>query len=639
MVRDREPPNSTGGATGGPGLGSTQPPPKPTGTGTGAGSGTSRRGSARYPSLSIPLWRIEDDTHDTLDRSQGQNDDTQATDFDDGLDDEDREMLGGGRGNAFTNKPPTDRRNRTRTDDEVRDDARRESVLQFHPQVLTELSLRFDEDTNAAILWFCRIHEEEEEREELIADIRDKESFLEEVQKRPAAFMWHLIHALNNENTALNDKEEAERERDIAIHNNDMLTEHANEIGQQLTGLSEQLEESNRKLTNVTAVKNRYRADLVKLQTDCQKLEQQLRSRGGPATGLDDEDARYLDRQFPSSPPLPNLNLDNPGVRFGGATNLETGAPFHSDSARSHLSGGSSTGAERYRHIDTFKGSSEDRDYYKAWKTSALSYLRKNPSIHPTHTDQIEYVLTHTRGAAFNLIEHRATEGTRGGYMSVMELFEDLDRVYLSADPVGDAMSKLHSGELKMKWNEKFDTWVGRYISTVAPLVLKDYELVTNALRLMDDKFNRDTGAATAYRMGDSWNTFVSNVRHSATMNKIAFTEIGNRFSNNTQNKSGGRSGSAAGNNNSATIFPRHWGRTKPQQDAMNNLGLCFKCGVAGHRSVDKDAPCRGKAATPADRITALRATLNVAAMDASSNENNDDGTHHRIAELPNQGN
>ena len=37
--------------------------------------------------------------------------------------------------------------------------------------------------------------------------------------------------------------------------------------------------------------------------------------------------------------------------------------------------------------------------------------------------------------------------------MTVGELFDDFDKIYLPVDPKGKATAKLRSGELKMKYN------------------------------------------------------------------------------------------------------------------------------------------------------------------------------------------
>ena len=188
------------------------PPPKvnktttgSTGFGFGSGSGTDtrnrngsgrterptiRRESGRYPSLSVPLEPIvedeatQDPTQQTLGRSQ----------FDTELDDEAPEFLGASTALPRSNTSKDDR-NILETEHTRRDKQRRNSIIQLCPDVATtELSLRFDPDTNDASLWFCHVDvndldEEGEPREELIEDIRDDTALVRAIKEVPRAIL------------------------------------------------------------------------------------------------------------------------------------------------------------------------------------------------------------------------------------------------------------------------------------------------------------------------------------------------------------------------------------------------------------------------------------------------------------------
>lgn len=199
------PANTSGtGAAGGPSNGNRAAPTGgndgPISIPTSGRSGSDRKSSFRYPSLRIPLSKLDDDRDDTqhtLGRSQQLNTE--------GLDEDDISVL---HNPPVDTKGPKDRRNQVTLSKE--DQARRNSIIGHAPggQVTTELSLRFDPDTNDASFWPARVHETaegEEDREEMITDMRDAEGFKEQVNKLPKAMFWHVWNALNNENTALND--------------------------------------------------------------------------------------------------------------------------------------------------------------------------------------------------------------------------------------------------------------------------------------------------------------------------------------------------------------------------------------------------------------------------------------------------
>jgi transcription elongation factor Elf1 len=320
-------------------------------------------------------------------------------------------------------------------------------------------------------------------------------------------------------------------------------------------------------------------------------------------------------------------------VGFGGPV-LPPARPTATRSIPSAVGENLNATGSKLKDIDKFRGDETDRKDYKFWRRAAKNFLAKT-NIHTTVQDQLDYVIDHLRGPAAEKVEYRSRDTARNRYVTVAEVFSDLDRVYDTGDSLNDANALLYqakgtSGSLHQADNESLDDWFGRFTSAIAPLDLTDDTMVQHAVRLMKYGIN----AGQQHRRGDTWEQFTANCRHQAQLRKLA-SPADTRNNSNTSGR-GGRGGSNSsrggrgGSNNSGGDRTFRDQRTKTQIDRLSTLGECFKCGGTKnkedkkHRAQDADAPCKNAGMTPAKYIPCLKATVNSYA--ARVEEDDEDG-------------
>jgi hypothetical protein len=513
---------------------------------------------------------------------------------------------------------------------------RRQSFQQVtDPAKNTRIYFDYDPVSDVAHIELFKIHDDGQE--EILYDIRDGSLFKECVDAHSEVMYAHMVsntyHVTHYRDLYEQQKTESKTAEDSMTARVKGAVDKAVEAAVRDATANmvpvAQVNEAKKRLDRCTTLKNKYAADAAQFGDEIDDLR-----RRNAALYQKLQDYAVMPQQPPPPPPpgSPELpNYYNPYLPTGSVPLHSSPPPLHQSPvpppaqptvltsgaagpARSMVSANLTHTGSKLPNIDVFRGDESDKKDYKFWRRSAQNFLSKT-NVYTTVQDQMDYVIDHLRGPAGQRVEYRSTKGARNPYTTVEDIFEELNRVYDTLDPTSEASARLHDGTLKQGDREGFDAWIGRFTSTLAPLVLSDHEMVQHAIRLM--RFGGQ--AAQLYRKDDRWDVFMENCRTQQQMRRL--TSGGNR-DNNTGNTRGGRGGRGGGNAGNGSS--RNYGRTRVQMQTLLKQAQCFKCGgtanVNGekHRATDDDAPaaCKNGPIVPAARIPALRSAVTSAAVE-----------------------
>lgn len=257
--------------------------------------------------------------------------------------------------------------------------------------------------------------------------------------------------------------------------------------------------------------------------------------------------------------------------------------------------------------IPKFSGEKDDEDYDK-WRRLAVAKCETYDD-----TYRVTYLENFITGEAWALVKNiRAT--------SYLDLLEALDPFYAdtSLEKLSKAQSDMTNGTLMtQKYGESFSSWKARFMSVCSILssdaqaAFPDSLLLTYARQYMRHGLASATSHGSA--PGETLALFLRRAQEQDRYN----TEIGSRKEKATVKAAAtprGRAPAAAPIKVTRNEPPRHnqrkvtAGRTREQRNKLDVANRCFKCGRAGHRSNQPDAPCKGKDWTDTKDIPFLNA-------------------------------
>lgn len=235
---------------------------------------------------------------------------------------------------------------------------------------------------------------------------------------------------------------------------------------------------------------------------------------------------------------------------------------------------------KKYPDVPYFYG---DPREWEPWKLHLDSKFRASAMLFPAEQDKIDYIRDHCKSTAFDIIKAGFTGGVR--FKTSDEIIELLDSNFGAFDPVGDAEATVHDPDFVMKEGEKFDTFLARFSSTIAPLQYSEFMKISTLKRTITFKL-RD-------RVTDGHNSkvfkdFVQRLRLvDAQMRQYGwYTNPPNGIDENNDN------------DDEVHEVPGPLTRETYPTDFQAELkkdGRCFRCLLTGHRpgpsAVCKDDP------------------------------------------------
>jgi hypothetical protein len=385
---------------------------------------------------------------------------------------------------------------------ENRLNSQRESLAAVTAKTVeTQIYLGYDKATDNLFLQLYNCHANSEE--EILSNMRNTKDFQECVDDHPGTMFGHSVNMmrvyedhlleitqLQNEATAkeqeVDDLISCAKEQVAAIKDNDILA---------LT----------QKCNRMTKVKNDYtakvavyddkiaasRASNIKLASqlgDLTNKHNQLLQRNHLAMNGNSFEPAYQQQQhqqfvhpYNARPPTTNSSSPpltlNPFIAVGNPLALPPSLRDQQQQqllqlqhqeqpqvARSAVSENLTATNSKMKDIEVFKVDEKDKADYKYWRHSARNFLQKT-NIYTTVQDQIDYIIDHLRGPAAQRTEYRAQAGRNNSYITIEDIFTDLNRMYDTIDPTSEATAALWDNGvngLKQTDKEEFDQWVGR---------------------------------------------------------------------------------------------------------------------------------------------------------------------------------
>jgi hypothetical protein len=181
----------------------------------------------------------------------------------------------------------------------------------------------------------------------------------------------------------------------------------------------------------------------------------------------------------PVFPGFGDMDEDTASIRTSYPTQVGPGQGLHQQSP--HPSGAiygppgsfntaSAGGNHRYPDAPMFNGEPGSKLDYEDWKEHIYSKLEQSAQTYDTPWSRIEYARIKTEGLALDVIKTRARRNAPNKYISLEELFEEMDAHFLDHNAKRTAKAKLTNGSIKMKEHQSFSDWYPRFTAILAPV-------------------------------------------------------------------------------------------------------------------------------------------------------------------------
>jgi len=274
----------------------------------------------------------------------------------------------------------------------------------------------------------------------------------------------------------------------------------------------------------------------------------------------------------------------------------------------------------RYRDVSEFRGNLNDWD---SWRNYLYIKIRNSRSLFSDEAVKIDYASTACKGAAYNIIKHRSGASTNS-YRIVDELVHDLNNMFGKHDEFTINLNELVDKDFKMGYkdfNETFDSYLARFITTVAPLNFSHdtqkiyftrnlsnrlqgfciivqgdliFMVLVERMRQIDQGHRRADKEKELYQS----NNFRRGIQRNNQSNTSAQSRTPNRIFNRIIDKSNSRG------NGGYMARLRDW--SKELKDKIKDRKLCSDCLVVGYLYKDADRLCKDKFPVLQDRATVI---------------------------------
>lgn len=354
------------------------------------------------------------------------------------------------------------------------------------------------------------------------------------------------------------------------------------------------------------------RDQVISLRMENDNLHKQLdgfkrRTQPGGQSYINDSDEEDLRRQHVAAREI-RQGYQTPAGTFGLPQIIPRGNIYGARPADNYMADNFGLqqvrqpyGSRKHEELAVFEG---DRSEWRGWKNHLLSQVQACPLDFPDEKSKINYARNKTRKTAQETIWFRAAMDSTHPYTRLEELVQDLEAVY---GEDSEALRKRHEQELFSttfpmgapgKEGESLETFLARFISTVAPLQLSDSSKINHLERTLAVRYIHKT-----HHLEDvtSFQTYVAGIRKIETKNKAV--EARPKLTTNEYPKSRTtrqvvgpgrvrdttRVSKPAPPGNYLRRFPPH------VQKKIIQEGRCGKCFKKGHVYTQADAPCKNE--------------------------------------------
>lgn len=256
-------------------------------------------------------------------------------------------------------------------------------------------------------------------------------------------------------------------------------------------------------------------------------------------------------------------------------------------------------GSRKHEELPMFYG---DHTEWRGWKNHLLSQVDACPQDFPTEQSKINYARNKTRKTAQDTIWFRAAIDSVHPYLYLDELVQDLENIY------GEDSTRLrnrHEQELFSssfpmgapgKTNETLESFLGRFLATIAPLQLPDHSKISHLKRTIAVRY---IDRSAYIEETDSFQKYLKGIRAIDDTIKSAEARPKTTFAD---SKTRPTRAAAATRKDVANAVPRtsapfnYLRRFPPHvQTKIKTEGRCGKCFKKGHVYTQADAPCKNE--------------------------------------------
>jgi hypothetical protein len=229
---------------------------------------------------------------------------------------------------------------------------------------------------------------------------------------------------------------------------------------------------------------------------------------------------------------------------------------------------------------------------YEAWETQMKLKMAANADHFPTPSMRIAYVSSRCTGEAYKHLAARLRTGASMPYHDDCDVFEHLREVFGDPNRLENAQTEYH--ELRMKANEKYQTFVSRFLYLADEAEIPKINRKRDLWRKLPKSLQTQVIAELHRKEG----TFVEfNTLVSQTADSLDTINRQNRFGRTTTGTYSSMTGAALNKRPTGTEFKRET-LTPDERTALMREGRCFVCKKSGH--ISRDCPDKPKETTVA---------------------------------------
>ena len=261
---------------------------------------------------------------------------------------------------------------------------------------------------------------------------------------------------------------------------------------------------------------------------------------------------------------------------------------------------------KRYPDPPVFSGEDTTVEEYRGWKLHVYAKIRHSAGEFPTEQAKIDYVRDRCKKAAFDAIYERSDLANDHPYLSLDEMFEDLDHEFMEENERDLCDMKIHDPNFQMgvyKKDETLEEFIKRFRRTIRPLKMDEYQKINAFNRNMSSRLQSKFEDGSTYK---TLAEFLTKVKRADLQMQAHGKGTSAKHDKDGKDDKKGKSKEGPKGKGKTLSGPR---RPPEVFKRLAKEGICIKCGVKGHTSRDKDAPCKNSVAlTDAEIIAKLSA-------------------------------